>query len=51
MSGQDRPRALTIRELPRSERPRERLVDLGAQALSDWTVFRLTGEALTRAAR
>ena len=26
--------ALTIRELPRSERPRERLVDLGAQALS-----------------
>jgi DNA repair protein RadC len=26
--------ALTIRELPRSDRPRERLVDLGAQALS-----------------
>src|SRR5207302_1707790 len=34
MSGQDTPRALSIRELPRSERPRERLVDLGAQALS-----------------
>ncbi|HXT15465.1 MAG TPA: DNA repair protein RadC [Gemmatimonadaceae bacterium] len=27
-------KALTIRELPRSERPRERLVDLGASALS-----------------
>jgi DNA repair protein RadC len=34
MSGQESPRALTIRELPRSERPRERLVDLGAQTLS-----------------
>ena len=34
MSGQDTPRALTIRELPRSDRPRERLRDLGAQALS-----------------
>ena len=34
MSGQEKPRALSIRELPRSERPRERLVDLGAQALS-----------------
>lgn len=34
MPGQDTLRALTIRELPRSERPRERLVDLGAQALS-----------------
>src|SRR6476659_3287172 len=34
MSGQDTPRALSIRELPRSERPRERLIDLGAQALS-----------------
>ena len=34
MSGQESLRALTIRELPRSDRPRERLVDLGAQALS-----------------
>src|SRR5947208_12306825 len=34
MSGQETPRALSIRELPRSERPRERLIDLGAQALS-----------------
>ena len=34
MSGQDSRRALTIRELPRSDRPRERLIDLGAQALS-----------------
>src|SRR5690349_11676113 len=34
MSGQDRSTTLTIRELPRSERPRERLIDLGAQALS-----------------
>src|SRR5438105_7369751 len=34
MAGQDRATRLTIRELPRSERPRERLVDLGAQALS-----------------
>jgi len=34
MSGQQSQRALTIRELPRSERPRERLIDLGAQALS-----------------
>ena len=33
-SGQELPRSLTIRELPRSDRPRERLVDLGAQALS-----------------
>ena len=34
MSGQEAGKALTIRELPRSERPRERLVDLGASALS-----------------
>jgi DNA repair protein RadC len=34
MSGGSAGRALTIRELPRTERPRERLVDLGAQALS-----------------
>src|SRR5690348_13367460 len=34
MAGQERTGALTIRELPRSDRPRERLVDLGAQALS-----------------
>jgi DNA repair protein RadC len=34
MSGQELVGALTIRELPRSERPRERLFDLGAQALS-----------------
>ena len=34
MPGQESQRALTIRELPRSERPRERLIDLGAQALS-----------------
>ena len=33
-SGQESGRPLTIRELPRSDRPRERLVDLGAQALS-----------------
>ena len=34
MSGQPLSKALTIRELPRSERPRERLVDLGAGVLS-----------------
>ena len=34
MSSQSKARALTIHELPRSERPRERLVDLGARALS-----------------
>jgi DNA repair protein RadC len=34
MSGQEPPKALTIRELPRSDRPRERLVDLGVSALS-----------------
>ncbi len=34
MSSQSRARALTIHELPRSERPRERLLDLGARALS-----------------
>ena len=34
MSGLVLPKALTIRELPRSERPRERLIDLGAPALS-----------------
>src|SRR5215216_2988979 len=34
MSSQGFPAALTIRELPRSERPRERLKALGAQALS-----------------
>jgi DNA repair protein RadC len=34
MSGQESSKGLSIRELPRSERPRERLVDLGAQALS-----------------
>ena len=34
MSGQQSLRALTIRELPRSDRPRERLIDVGAQALS-----------------
>ena len=34
MSGQERQKALSIRELPRSDRPRERLIDLGAQALS-----------------
>jgi DNA repair protein RadC len=34
MSGQAVSKALTIRELPRSERPRERLIDLGASALS-----------------
>jgi DNA repair protein RadC len=34
MSGQARTGALSIRELPRSDRPRERLIDLGAQALS-----------------
>jgi DNA repair protein RadC len=34
MSGQVRTGALSIRELPRSDRPRERLIDLGAQALS-----------------
>src|SRR5688500_4462667 len=33
-SGRPSDRALSIRELPRSERPRERLKDLGAQALS-----------------
>src|ERR1041384_5742281 len=34
MPGQDVSKALTIRELPRSERPRERLIDFGAPALS-----------------
>jgi DNA repair protein RadC len=34
MSSQGETKALTIRELPRSERPRERLKALGAQALS-----------------
>lgn len=34
MSGQESSKALTIRELPRSDRPRERLVDLGAGVLS-----------------
>jgi DNA repair protein RadC len=34
MPGQETSRALTIRELPRSERPRERLIDLGAGVLS-----------------
>ncbi len=34
MAGQESEKSLSIRELPRSERPRERLVDLGAQALS-----------------
>ena len=34
MSGKDTEKALTTRELPRSERPRERLIDLGASALS-----------------
>src|SRR6476646_9411731 len=34
MTGQESSKALTIRELPRSERPRERLIDLGAGALS-----------------
>jgi len=34
MSSQSVARTLTIHELPRSERPRERLVDLGAHALS-----------------
>jgi DNA repair protein RadC len=32
-------RALTIRELPRSERPRERLIDLGAASLSTAELF------------
>jgi len=34
MSSQSPARKLTIQELPRSERPRERLIDLGAHALS-----------------
>ena len=34
MAGQSGRKALTIQELPRSDRPRERLVDLGAHALS-----------------
>lgn len=34
MAGTESPHALSIRELPRSERPRERLKDLGARALS-----------------
>jgi DNA repair protein RadC len=34
MASQAEPKALSIRELPRSERPRERLKALGAQALS-----------------
>ena len=35
MAGQDSSKTLTIRELPRSERPRERLIDLGAKPVSD----------------
>src|SRR5919199_1453369 len=34
VAGQASRKALTIQELPRSDRPRERLVDLGAHALS-----------------
>jgi DNA repair protein RadC len=34
MAGQPGAKALSIHELPRSDRPRERLVDLGAHALS-----------------
>ncbi len=34
MTGREPTKALTIRELPRSERPRERLVDFGASTLS-----------------
>ena len=34
MAGQERPKTLTIQGLPRSDRPRERLIDLGAHALS-----------------
>src|SRR6185312_9089742 len=34
MSGLEPQKTLTIRELPRSERPRERLIDLGAASLS-----------------
>ncbi len=34
MPSQSKARALTIHELPRSERPRERLVNLGARSLS-----------------
>jgi DNA repair protein RadC len=34
MAGHNLPKRLTIRELPRSERPRERLIDLGAGSLS-----------------
>ncbi len=34
MAGQISRQALSIRELPRSERPRERLIDLGAHALT-----------------
>lgn len=34
MSGHDQSRRLTIREMPRSDRPRERLIDLGAGVLS-----------------
>jgi DNA repair protein RadC len=34
MAGPEYSKALTIRELPRSDRPRERLIDLGANALS-----------------
>ena len=34
VSGQEASKVLNIRELPRSERPRERLLDLGAPALS-----------------
>jgi DNA repair protein RadC len=33
MAGHDVSKSLTIREFPRSERPRERLIDLGASAL------------------
>ncbi|HKO15984.1 MAG TPA: DNA repair protein RadC [Gemmatimonadaceae bacterium] len=33
MAGQEPTKTLTIRELPRSDRPRERLLDLGAHAL------------------
>ena len=34
MSGRNQEKTLSIREMPRTERPRERLKDLGAHALS-----------------
>ena len=47
LSSQPLPAALSIRELPRSERPRERLVSLGAAALSSAELLALLVGAIS----